>query len=372
VAAQLTTLELVKSQLGIPDAVTSFDDTLNRIVAATNLEIENFCNRHFTQQEYAETLNGTGDRIVQLRNHPVKNINYAAAGHQDVLTITYTGSLLGRVDVPRTDRNTPITSITLADDATSTDVAISATNTLIDLVGLINALADWTATVPSSLENYPARALTPIFKGNLIPNESTCLLMPTHPLTLRADNQARGDYMSSGFLPESVCYIVLYVGGYAEPYPADLVSGATDLAANTYRDNMRDGNLKSEKIGNYSWAKDISLYLDYMTHVIVLKRDKPGQDEYGGEGDQQDEFGTYLARPQNLSSTQTTYNAQNQALVFDKIFTTMDCPVKVLDTIELRSKVNNDLISTYEVRRVEMMQRTQTLHHLELDVREYQ
>jgi hypothetical protein len=109
-----------------------------------------------------------------------------------------------------------------------------------------------------------------------------------------------------------------------------------------------------------------------MTHVIVLKRDKPGQDEYGGEGDQQDEFGTYLARPQNLSSTQTTYNDKNQALVFDKIFTTMDCPVRVLDTIELRSKANNDLISTYEVRRVEMMQRTQTLHHLELDVREYQ
>jgi hypothetical protein len=114
------------------------------------------------------------------------------------------------------------------------------------------------------------------------------------------------------------------------------------------------------------------MYLDYMTHVIVLKRDKPGLDQYGGEGDQQDELGTYLARPQNLSSNQTTYNAQNQALVFDKIFTTLDCPVKVLDTVELRDKNNNSLISTYEVRRVELMQRTQLLHHLELDVREYQ
>jgi hypothetical protein len=109
-----------------------------------------------------------------------------------------------------------------------------------------------------------------------------------------------------------------------------------------------------------------------MTHVIVLFRDKPGQDEYGGEGDQQDELGTFLARPENLSSNQTTYNAQNQALVFDKIFTTMDCPVKVLDTVELRDKTNNALINTYEVRRIEPMQRTQLLHHLELDVREYQ
>jgi hypothetical protein len=213
-------------------------------------------------QEYAETLDGTGDRIVQLRNHPIQSINYAAAGHENVLTITYQGALLGRVEVPRTDRNTPITSIILADDANSSSVAITATTTLIDLVGLINALADWTASVPSGLESYPARALTPLFKGNLIPNEATCLQMATYPLILRADNQARGDYLSSSYLPEGLCYTVLYNGGYATPYPADLVNAATTLAADVYRDSMRDGNLKSEKIGNYSWAKDISLYLE--------------------------------------------------------------------------------------------------------------
>jgi hypothetical protein len=262
VAAQLTTLELVKSQLGIPEAVTSFDDTLTRIVNATNLEIENFCNRHFTLQEYSETLDGTGDRIVQLRNHPVQSINYAAAGHEDVLTLNYTGTLLGRVEVPRTNQNTPITSITLADDASVNSVTVGSTTTLNDLVGLINVLPDWSATVPTGLENYPARALTPLFKGNLIPNTATCLQMATSALNLRADNQARGDYISSAFLPENLCYTVLYTGGYAEPYPADLVNGATVLAADTYRDNMRDGNLKSEKIGNYSWSKDISLYLE--------------------------------------------------------------------------------------------------------------
>jgi len=111
--------------------------------------------------------------------------------------------------------------------------------------------------------------------------------------------------------------------------------------------------------------------LNYYTHVIVLKRSAPKQDNMGGQSDKNDELGTYLARPENLSSVETEYAKQDQAQVFDRIFTTPDCQAKELDILELREKDTNALVDTYEVRRVQPMRQVQRLHHLELDVLVY-
>lgn len=113
------------------------------------------------------------------------------------------------------------------------------------------------------------------------------------------------------------------------------------------------------------------MYLDYMTHLIVIKRSTPSKDKYGGETDAVSEIGTYLARPDNLSGTEVTYNAQNQAQVFDKIYTTYDCDVQELDTIELRDKHTNALLDTFEARRVAPQKQTQALHHIEIDAQVY-
>lgn len=111
--------------------------------------------------------------------------------------------------------------------------------------------------------------------------------------------------------------------------------------------------------------------ISYYTHVVVLKRSTPKQDNMGGQTDKNDEIGTYLARPENLSSVETEYAKQNQAQVFDRIFTTPDCPARALDILELREKDTNALVNVYEIRRVQPMRQVQRLHHLELDVLVY-
>lgn len=111
--------------------------------------------------------------------------------------------------------------------------------------------------------------------------------------------------------------------------------------------------------------------IDYFTHVVVVKRPKPQQDKYGGQTERTEVKGTFLARPENLSGIEQEYNQQNTAQVFDRIFSTADCNAQELDILELRTKDTNDLVDTYEVRRVQPMRQTQNIHHNEYDVMVY-
>lgn len=279
-AAQLTTYVDLKVSLDIPVAVTTWDATLTTIADAVNLQIENYCNRHFTLQEYIETLRGTDDNIVQLRNHPISQIHYAATGADTSLTITYNGVALGSVDIPRTDQNTPITSILLSDGSTVSTIAVSNTATIADVVALIDAEANWSAVVDATTGLYPARALTPKFTGGLLSGDGVCPIMALTNLDLTAINNAWGNYDAARSISSKTLLTVLYTGGYATPYPADLVNGATQLGADVFRDSTRDGALKSEKIGDYAWARDISLYLSEQIsrkfQVFTAYRNIPG------------------------------------------------------------------------------------------------
>lgn len=278
-AAILTTKNLLKAQLGIPDSVTTFDATLTLIAAAVNLEVENFCNRHFTFQDYIETLFGTDDKDIQLRNHPISYILYSASGRDVAMTITYIGTGQGGVDIPPTDQDMPTDLINLISNGVVTSVVIGATDTLGAIATAIDLLAEWSATVDAVSANFPARALTPRAITNLIQNDQVPIQMAMSALQLTAVNNAPGDYIASRVITESNQSTIMYRGGY-QTIPADLQYGATQLGADTFNASLIDGNLKSERIGNYSWARDIALYITEQVakkfQVFIAYKNFPG------------------------------------------------------------------------------------------------
>lgn len=278
-AATLTTKDLLKAQLGIPISVTTFDATLTLIAAAVNLEVENFCNRHFTFQDYIETLYGTDDKDIQLRNHPIKYILYSASGRDAALTITYTGTGQGGIDIPPTDQNIPLAEVNLISNGIVTTLVISSADTLDTLATAISLLAEWTATVESVNASFPARALTPRAITNLVQNDDVVIKMAMSALTITAVNNAPGDYIASRVISESNQSTIIYRGGY-QTIPADLQYGATQLGADTFNASLIDGNLKSERIGNYSWARDIALYITEQVakkfQIFIAYKNFPG------------------------------------------------------------------------------------------------
>lgn len=114
------------------------------------------------------------------------------------------------------------------------------------------------------------------------------------------------------------------------------------------------------------------MILDYYNRVIFLKRNKTTKDAAGGNVRKPTNLGSFLAREENLSGNQNTYQQRNTTNTFDKIFTTEDCPVQEGDVIDLHLRTNNEFIRTYTVRRVEPMETVQLLHHIEMDCEVYE
>jgi len=262
-AAQLTTLELVKAQLQLT-YIDTYDAQIQLAVDATNEAIEAYCNRHFTDQDYTQTDFGTNDRIIQLRNHPVRTIKYSATGCTNGIVITYTGSSIASVTIPETENQKPINMLHLVDGVNANEITIDPTDTLDDLVTKINAKADWSATLStvSGIGAYPARALFPGTWGPMESQTQLGLSLPTSPLVMAPEYRTPGDFNTSRKLDFTSQYTVIYAGGYKDDdYPADLVYGATQAAVNVLRASQRDQGLKSEKIGNYSWTAESAVAL---------------------------------------------------------------------------------------------------------------
>lgn len=284
-AANLTTLELVKAQLQLT-SVTSFDVRIQSVVDATNQQIESYCNRHFAEADYMQVDYGTADAIIQLRNQPVRAIYYSATGATNGLEITYAGVNVGSVTIPESEDQTPTEIIYFTTGGVSEEIPVTSTDTLNDLIVKIDALVsgDWTASVASSsptVANFPARALLPVTFSGLEADDDVNLSLSTSTLVIRPEFRTPGDYNANRSIGFNTRYTIIYQGGYKDDaYPPDLVNAATNIATDAVRQSFRDGTLKSERIGNYSWSAGIVLYLDESIRKKFIElrpyRNQPG------------------------------------------------------------------------------------------------
>lgn len=240
----LTTRAKVKEYLGIEDSDTSKDDIIDDIIDAVSSEIAIYCGREFALDTYTAQINGNGEHYIRLRNTPIEGILYAATGRTSLIFVTYDGSSTGFIDVQEKE-------IRLTEGLSQTDIAIADSDSIADVVASINAEANWSAEVAdSSLGVYPGRILTQRTYSILETSDEIDLVGPTCQIYLREDKD--GLYLSSKPV-EGLC-LVLYNGGYAvDTLPTSIEQLATQICSDTYKTINQQANLKSEKIGDYSY-----------------------------------------------------------------------------------------------------------------------
>jgi len=294
----LTTLDNVKSTLCIPSSNTDYDAVLQRLIDAVSDSIERYCNRQFSRANYASmqfgseslrlpwdpnfycendwggsgvnypTIAQQGEDIV-LSESPVHAVLYAAYGMQCVANIEYLGTQAGSMDVVAGDKDV------LVENLTQTEIAFTDTMTIQDVIDLINAEANWSAT--SSIDqyaSYPARAILKRYVGPEGENGTVGniqLYAAVQPF--RLTRQTDGLYRANVKVGSNTTILIIYDGGYEDAdLPAGLVEVATKATADAFQALKRAAGLKGETIGDYKWEvfEDGSMFSYFGSYVEQL------------------------------------------------------------------------------------------------------
>ena len=239
----LTTIADVKEYLGIDS--TTYDDMLTIIIQTVSNEIEIYCNRQFELDSYSEQINGNGEVHVRLPNTPVEGILYAATGRASLIDLTYDGTNTGFIEIQDKEYR-------LVDGLSQSDGTISDTDTIADVASNINADSNFSATVlDDDLGKYPGRCLTQRSYPILESGDNIDLVGPVNTISLREVKD--GLYLTSR--PICGLCLVIYNGGYAvDGQPVGLEQLATQISADLYKSISQQANMKSEKIGDYSYT----------------------------------------------------------------------------------------------------------------------
>ena len=253
----LVTLAKQKCYLGITDEDS--DALLEALIERASGFLERYCNRKLKTRAYTrEVYYGSGGPNLILDQYPATTISRVSIGRTNAFSVTNTTA---------TNHATiEITSTALkysADGAAATSLTFSdvANNTLTKLIGVINALAGtpWTATLldsslgarkSSDLLIRPGMyCLSPSLAYGEIPNDELTdyyLISPTE------DRNYGVLYCPSGWT-RGTEYFVDYTAGYAEA-PVDLEDICIRLVVNRYNQSKKDGSIKSESLGDYSYT----------------------------------------------------------------------------------------------------------------------
>lgn len=296
----LTTLTRVKAYLGLTDS--TYDTLLGYLISAVDDAISRYCNRNFTKDNYAVVQYGSdnlhepwwpemqcGDNgwnsvnyptirkqgeLVVLDNLPVSAVLYAAYGMQTIIDIQYDGSSSGYVDFTAGEK------LVLVENLTKTEIAITDSSTVQDLITAISAETNWTATASDAdYTSYPAKCIVAAGSGPM-EDASDDVYLYGCVNAFRLSRQTDGLYRASVKLGSNTPFVVIYEGGYEEAdLPASLTETATKAVADAFGNIDLNPYLESEKVGDYSYKIsdnfDAFSYVDPYTGSLDLFRRIP-------------------------------------------------------------------------------------------------
>lgn len=275
-----TSLLAVKRAANISLDPGNYDDTLNEYVNIASAKITSLLDgRELVATDYVQWLDGNGEGEFVVPQYPLLRVNLLATGRSTSMTARYTGAGV-RATAQVTDTGLRLTSWGTS-GVVATDVAWASYETVGEVVTQINDnVADWTAVL---LTDNPSKWLAPqggrdaktaavdIDAPDTFDHEyevrtgpgliqftgwrssfgdfdtDAGLMRPTHGMGL-------GTRYKSGSTPfGGLAILADYRAGY-ETIPADIEQVARDMAVTMFRTSYRDGSVKSESLGGYSYT----------------------------------------------------------------------------------------------------------------------
>lgn len=263
-----------------------YEQTIN---AASDV-LERYCGRTFASATYRQLYSGPGRDQLRLRNWPVSAVKRVAVGRISALSVANSSS-----DAKEATASNDLTTLTFTvyggdnDTESSPDTVTIGTNTVAQLVVLINALGNgWTANASSNAESWKG---TELFKTEAVGalDIAVNFFVPNHAEEdIRLDGASgilRRGFGTEPFfqkrrrthLPAHIPYLadiggdiwpegqfnvyVNYTGGYAA-IPFGLEMLCNELAATMLRSGARDSGLTSESGAGYSYSASGELWMN--------------------------------------------------------------------------------------------------------------
>lgn len=273
-----TSLAAVKRQANIASGVTTHDDQLTEYINVVSQRITTLLNgRELVATDYVQWIDGMAEEQLALPQWPIQRVNILASGRDTALTVQYTGSGV-RATAQVTDTGLRLTSWGTTGVVTA-DVDWATYETVGEVVTQINsAVSDWTAALKT---DNPSKWLKPTggrdAKTSAIDIDAPGCFDITYELRrdlglIQFPYHSELDYFepSAGMRPAAgmgiggthsggtapfggLAVLVDYRAGF-ETIPADIEQVAREMAVMAFDGSYRDGSVKSESLGGYSYT----------------------------------------------------------------------------------------------------------------------
>lgn len=255
----LTSLAQVKAYMGV--TATTNDAVFARLINAVSAAIETYCDRKFKARAYTmERQDGNGQYVLYVRNYPIISVERVATSTAGALQVkcTDTGAYSATCSITRSSGSLPANthlklSILGGTNAGDTSLALGTYATMTTLAAKIVETTGWTATVVSGYAVWASTELITIGSSECL-NTFRTMEVPDERLDNYGMNQVEGSIFYGGRFGQWYKNIYLdYNGGYAT-IPADLEQTAIEITSDVFESRKVNANLKSEKIGDYSYS----------------------------------------------------------------------------------------------------------------------
>jgi len=232
---------------------------IERLIDRATYFLEHYCHRKFMSRAYSrEIYYGSGHGNLILDQYPVTTVSRVSVGRTNAFSVKNTTAT--------NHATVEITSTALkysADGAAATSLTFSdvANNTLTKLIGVINALVGtpWTATLLDSSLGVRKSSDLLIRPGMYCksPTSAYCEIpddeLTDYQLISPSEDRNYGVLYCPGGWTRGMEYFVDYTAGYATT-PIDLEDICIRLVVNRYNQSKKDGSIKSESLGDYSYT----------------------------------------------------------------------------------------------------------------------
>ena len=247
----LVTLAKQKCYLGITDEDS--DALLEALIERASGFLERYCNRKLKTRAYTrEVYYGSGGPNLILDQYPATTISRVSVGRTNAFSITNTTAT--------NHATVEITSTALkysVDGAAATSLLFASYATINLLIAALPA--GWTATLLSSTHGTRKSSDLLIRPGMYcksptvayceIPNDE----LTDYQLISPTEDRNYGVLYCPGGWIKGEEYFFDYTAGYATA-PIDLEDICIRLVVNRYNQSKKDGSIKSESLGDYSYT----------------------------------------------------------------------------------------------------------------------
>ena len=227
---------------------------IERLIDRSTYFLERYCHRKFLSRSYTrEVYAGNGSRRLILDQYPVTAVGRVSEGRTNAFSVTNT-TATNHAAIEIT-----ATVLKYTADGTTTSLTLSTYSTINALLAALNLISGWSATLigtapgtrkATDLLIRPAMyCMSPSLAYCEIPNDELSDYFIIDP----GEDRNYGVLECPSAWTRGEEYFVDYTAGFAIT-PMALEDACIRLVVNRYNQSKKDGSIKSESLGDYSYT----------------------------------------------------------------------------------------------------------------------